>query len=134
VIDPSREDVVARTRELTEVGADHAFECVGSGPLVEVALEAIRSGGKAVMVGAPPIDHSVTINAAVLFGITEKKLLGCFLGSANSLREVPRLVDLWRAGALDLESMITARRPLAEINDAVDDLRAGRGVRTVLEI
>jgi Zn-dependent alcohol dehydrogenase len=43
-------------------------------------------------------------------------------------------VDLWRAGALDLESMITARRPLAEINDAIDDLRAGRGVRTVLEI
>jgi Zn-dependent alcohol dehydrogenase len=134
VVDPSREDVVARTRELTEVGADHVFECVGSGPLIETALDAIRPGGKVVMVGAPPIDHSVTINAAVLFGVAEKKLMGCFIGSANSQREIPRLVDLWRGGTLDLEAMITRRRPLDEINDAVDDLRAGRGIRTVLEI
>lgn len=134
VIDPSEDDVVARVRELTEVGADHAFECVGSGPLIETALEAIRPGGKVVIVGAPPIDHTVTINPALLFGITEKKLMGCFIGSANSLREIPRLVELYRSGALDLEGMITHRRPLAEVNEAVADLRAGRGVRTVLEL
>jgi Zn-dependent alcohol dehydrogenase len=43
-------------------------------------------------------------------------------------------VDLWRAGRLDLESLVTARRPLEEINVAMDDLRAGRGVRTVLSL
>ena len=41
---------------------------------------------------------------------------------------------LWQAGRLDLESMITARRPLAEINEAMDDLRAAKGIRTVLDI
>ena len=56
------------------------------------------------------------------------------LGSVNSLREIPRLIALWQAGRLDLESLITARRPLAEINEAMDDLRASRGVRTVLTI
>ena len=69
---------------------------------------------------------------AALFTISEKKLLGCTLGSCNSLREIPRLLDLWRAGRLDLEALITARRPLAEINLALDDLRAARGIRTVL--
>ena len=48
--------------------------------------------------------------------------------------EVPRLLSLWRRGLLDLESMITFRRPLAEINDGFDDLRAGRGIRTLITI
>jgi Zn-dependent alcohol dehydrogenase len=70
----------------------------------------------------------------VLFGIEEKHLVGCFLGSCNSLRDIPRMVDLWRAGQLDLEGLITRRRPLAEINEAFADLEAGRGIRTVLSI
>ena len=71
---------------------------------------------------------------AVVFGIEEKQLKGCFLGSCNSLRDVPRMVDLWRAGQLDLEGLITHRRPLDEINDAFADMEAGRGIRTVLEM
>ncbi len=64
----------------------------------------------------------------------EKKLVGCYLGSSNPVRDFPRILDLWRAGRIDLESMVTARRPLDEINAAVADLRAGVGVRTVLEM
>jgi Zn-dependent alcohol dehydrogenase len=56
------------------------------------------------------------------------------LGSCNSLLEIPRLIGLWQAGKLDLESLITAKRPLEEVNEAFDDLRAGRGIRTVLSI
>ena len=44
------------------------------------------------------------------------------------------MVDLWRAGQLDLEGLITHRRPLDEINDAFADMEAGRGIRTVLEM
>jgi Zn-dependent alcohol dehydrogenase len=69
-----------------------------------------------------------------MFTVQEKKLLGCLLGSSNSLREVPRLLALWRTGQLDLEALITNRRPLDEINDAFDDLAHARGVRTVIDL
>jgi len=134
LLDPNTEDVVTRVREATLVGADYAFETAGRASLVSVGLAATRSGGTVVCVGAPPITEKIEIAPAALFTVTEKKLLGCVLGSSNSLREIPRLVALWRAGRLDLEALITARRPLAEINLAFADLRAGRGVRTVLSI
>ena len=70
----------------------------------------------------------------MLFGISEKKLMGCFLGSCNSLRDIPRMVAMWRAGQLDLEALVTARRPLDEINDAFTDLAAGVGIRTVIDL
>ena len=70
----------------------------------------------------------------VMFTMSERKLIGCLLGSCNGRRDIPRLLDLWRAGRLDLEGMITARRPLDEINEAFDDMTAGRGLRTVLTI
>jgi len=66
--------------------------------------------------------------------VSGKRLLGCLLGSCNSIRDIPRLLGLWRAGRLDLESMITSRRPLAQINEAIDDLNAQRGIRTVLSL
>jgi Zn-dependent alcohol dehydrogenase len=97
-------------------------------------LEKGRRTTTVVCVDAPPIGEKIEIAPAALFTVTEKKLVGCVLGSSNSLREIPRLVALWRAGRLDLEALITERRPLAEINQAMADLRAGRGVRTVLSI
>lgn len=134
LLDPTSEDVAARAREITEVGVDYAFETAGLAALVQEGMTAARNGGTIVCVGAPPIDQSITIAPAALFTVSEKKLLGCVLGGSNSLREIPRLIALWQAGALDLESLITARRPLEEINEAMDDLRASRGVRTVLSI
>lgn len=134
VLDPSADDVVARTHELTGIGADFAFDAVGRGSVVETAILAARPGGTIVCVGAPPLDDAITIAPAVLFTATEKKLLGCLLGSCNSLRDIPRIVELWQASRIDLEALVTARRPLAEVDAAVEDLVAGRGIRTVLEI
>jgi Zn-dependent alcohol dehydrogenase len=132
VLDPTTDDVTARTRALTDVGADYAFEVVGRGSLVTTALWATRNGGTVVCVGAAPLGDSITIDPAALFTISEKKLLGCALGSCNSLREIPRLIGLWRTGRRDLAGLNTTRRPLAEVNEALAELRAGRGIRTVL--
>ncbi|MGZ4710752.1 MAG: zinc-binding dehydrogenase, partial [Acidimicrobiales bacterium] len=133
-LDPTTEDVVARTMEITEVGADFAFDAVGRATLVQDGLAATRSGGTTVMVGVPGITEQLLIESPTLFAFTEKKLLGCLLGGVNSPRDIPRLIGLWQAGLLDLEGLITSRRPLAEINDAMDDLRAGRGIRTVITL
>jgi Zn-dependent alcohol dehydrogenase len=132
-IDPTTDDVLGEVVKLTGVGVDYAFDAVGNASLVETGLFATRNGGTTVIVGAGPADQSLTL-IPVLFTITEKKLLGCLLGSSNSQREIPRLLSLWRAGRLDLEAMVTGQRPLDDINDAVDDVHAGRGIRTVLQI
>lgn len=132
-IDPTEADVVAATMALTGIGADLAFDAVGSAGLVQSAMDATRNGGTTVMVGAAPIDDVVSVSpAATMF--TEKRLVGSLLGSCWAPRDIPRLVELWRSGRLDLDAMVTARRPLEEINEAIDDLEAGRGLRTVMMI
>jgi Zn-dependent alcohol dehydrogenase len=134
-LDPKSDDVVAAARELTGgVGVDYAFETAGVSALVTTGFLATRTGGSVVCVGAPPVDQAITLAPASLFVVSGKHLHGCLLGSCNSLRDIPRLLGLWRAGRLDLESLITTRRPLAEINQAMDDLEAQRGIRTVLSM
>jgi Zn-dependent alcohol dehydrogenase len=71
---------------------------------------------------------------ALFFTASAKRLMGCFLGSSNPAREFPRLLSLWQAGRLDLESMVTARRPLDQVNEAFADMRAGVGLRTVITL
>jgi Zn-dependent alcohol dehydrogenase len=134
VLDPNADDVLAATRDLTRVGADYAFECAGVAALAALGIEVTRAGGSTVLVGAPPLEGKLELDPLVLFGISEKKLMGCFLGSCNSLRDIPRMIAMWRAGQLDLDALVTARRPLDDINDAFADLAAGVGIRTVIDL
>ena len=101
--------------------------------LVEIGVNASRPGGTTVCVGVPKMDDAISI-PALFFSMGEKKVTGCFLGSSHPAREFNRLLDLWRAGRLDLEGMVTARRPLEEINEAFADMKAGHGIRTVLDL
>ncbi len=134
-IDPSTDNVVAVTQELTGgIGADYAFEAAGRAALIDAGLQATRFGGTTVVVGVPPLTESLTINPIAIFQTAEKKLLGSLLGSVNARRDIPLLISLWQAGRLDLEGLVTNRRPLSEINDALDDLREVRGIRTVLDL
>lgn len=135
VIDPMAEDVVTTAFALTDgIGMDYAFETAGVGALVDTGMNATRNGGQIICVGAPPLDAGITIPCTSLFTISGKKLCGCMLGSCNSQREIPRMIALWQAGKLDLEGMITSRRPLSEVNEGLADLAAGKGIRTVLAI
>jgi Zn-dependent alcohol dehydrogenase len=135
VLDPARDDVVARAHELTGgIGVDYAFDAVGAPRLIADCIAATRAGGTSVMIGVPTSADPLQLGDPTAFLIGEKKLVGSLLGSCNSQRDVPRLIALWRKGALDLEGMISRRRPLAEINAGLDDLRAGRGIRTVLSL
>ncbi len=133
--DPAAADVAEWVRaETGGLGADYAFEAAGRAALVATGVAAVRNGGTVVCVGAPPVGESITLAPAALFAASGKRLLGTLLGSCNSLRDIPRFVELARAGRLDLAGMVSARRALEEINAALDDMRAGSGVRTVLEV
>ncbi len=131
VLDPTVDDVVAAATAMTGIGVDVAFEAVGSAPLVETALAATRSGGSVVLVGAAPVDDVVPLSPVMMM-FTEKRLMGSLLGSCWAPRDIPRLVALWQAGRLDLDAMVTSRRPLEEVAEAIADLEGGRGLRTVL--
>jgi len=134
LLDPAQEDVMQRTRELTGVGVDYAFEAAGRASLIQACVNATRNGGTTVCLGAPPIEENLDLGPAPIFLIGGKRVVASVLGDSNALREFPRLVRLWQAGQLDLEGLVTARRPIEEIDQALDDLRASRGVRTVLSI
>lgn len=135
LLDPTATDLASETMGMTRgIGADYVFDAVGRAAIVNQAINAVRPGGAVVMVGVPPLDENYTLETPAVFISQQKRLLGCLLGSVNSQYEIPRLVDLWQAGRLDLQRLITAHRPLEEINDAFDDLRAARGIRTVLDI
>jgi Zn-dependent alcohol dehydrogenase len=135
VIDPTADDVVTSAQQLTHgIGVDYAFDAVGAGPVIETCIWATRNGGTTVMVGAGGLDQAVTLAPPIVFAVSERKLVGSLLGGCNGRRDIPRMLSLWRTGRLDLEGMITARRPLAEVNEAFADMTAGRGLRTVLSI
>ena len=132
ILDPNRDDVVANAIELTSgVGVDYAFDGAGSASLISAGLQASRIGGTTVMVGAAM--DALEIPLPAMFLAQEKKLIGSLLGSCNGHYDVTRFLALWRKGALDLESMISHRRPIEDVNLGLDDMRASRGLRTVLE-
>ncbi len=115
------------------VGFDYAFEAVGLPSTIRGAYDAVCRGGTAVIVGAGKSDQKVEFNAFELF-FMEKKLMGSFYGSADVRVDFAKMIRLWRAGRLDLESMITQRLGLDGINQAFDDMKAGRVVRTLIEL
>ncbi len=133
-VDPSSEDVIARVQAVTAgIGVDCAFEAVGSARVVETALAATRNGGTTVLVGAGPIEETIELSPT-FFAISGKRLMGCLLGGVNSLRDIPIIFELYRSGRLDLESLITDRRPLAELDRAAEAMKAGEGLRTLLSV
>jgi S-(hydroxymethyl)glutathione dehydrogenase / alcohol dehydrogenase len=125
------EDDRRAIKRATRGGADIAFEALGRTDTIEAAYAALAPGGRAVIVGMPARDATVTINAFSLAG-QGLSLLGSLYGSARPHLDVPRLVELEDAGLLSLGSLIARHYSLDEINGAYDDLRAGAPGRGVI--
>ena len=112
-------------------GFDYAFEAVGMPDTIRAAWDATRNGGTTVVVGAGGLMERVSFNCAELF-VTGRTLKACVYGSAHVHRDFRRFLDLWQAGRLDLDGLITARIALSDINGAFDDMRNGTGLRSVV--
>ena len=131
-LDATLEDVTATALALTEGrGFDVAMTAVGSARAIEQALPLLARDGALVVVGMPPYDERVSLNATDLahFG---QRILGCKMGDARLRVDVPRLFRLYRAGRLRLDELIASRRPLAGINEAVAEARRSQGLRHVI--
>jgi S-(hydroxymethyl)glutathione dehydrogenase/alcohol dehydrogenase len=134
-INATKVDWVPRVIELTEGhGADRAISCVTStAPEALAELVAATSrGGTAVMVGSVSALSSIDLPPRVLMW-EAKTLTGALFGSQNPQLEQSRFLDLYRAGRLPLGDLITATYTLDQVNDAMDDMAAGRNIRGVIE-
>lgn len=125
------EDVVAALREVLPDGYDYIFDAIGKIATTEQAIAALGLGGAAVIVGLPPAGERASFDPLAL-AEADQRILGSNYGSAVPERDIPQLVDEVMAGNLDLASMISARRPLAEAAAALDDLAAGHALRQLL--
>lgn len=112
-------------------GFDYAFECIGLGKTIRAAFDAVHRGGTAVIVGAGRNEDVIEFNAGELF-FMEKRLLGSYYGSADVRFEFIRLINLWKAGRLDLEGMISARLHPSQAQEAFEALKRGEVIRQVL--
>jgi Zn-dependent alcohol dehydrogenase len=132
-VDASRVDPVNAVRDLTgQRGADVAFEALGRGATIDQVVEMTRRGGQAVLVGIPRMDVLLTLPAMLGVVLAERTIKGCWYGSSDIRRDVPRLVELYRDGRLRLDELVSRRIDLSEVNDALAAMKAGDRARSVI--
>jgi S-(hydroxymethyl)glutathione dehydrogenase/alcohol dehydrogenase len=125
------EDPLKEIKKRTGGGPDYAFECVGSGALAELAYKAIRRGGKAVIVGVARATDAASIKPMGMV-FEEKTLQGSYFGSCVPRVDFPRMLQLYMAGRLKLDELITKRYAIGEAPQAFKDLEEGRNARGVI--
>ena len=124
-------DVVAQLRAAIPGGVDIAIEAASSVPALDLAWKVTRRGGTTVTCSLPNPTHHLQI-PVVQMTAEERTLKGSYLGSAVPARDIPRFIELYRAGRLPVDRLITHRLRLAEINQGFDRLAAGQAVRQVI--
>ncbi len=133
-LDSAQGDVVGEIRALTGGrGADYALDTAGAPGLVERAYDSVRPGGTVVAVGIPRADALVEIPGTRL-PREEKVLTGSLYGSCRPHVDMPLVLDLYMAGRLDLDRLVTRTYALDEINEAFAAMNAGEVARGVIEL
>jgi S-(hydroxymethyl)glutathione dehydrogenase/alcohol dehydrogenase len=131
VVDASREDAAAAIRRVTRRGADYTFVAVGDTRAVSQAIDALAPGGTCVLIGVPETGATVPLDVRPLV-TAERMVRGCSYGSARTREDLPRLVDLYLAGKLKVDQLITRRYALDEANEAFRALAAGELARGLI--
>lgn len=112
-------------------GADHVFEAVGQPRVQEAALEAVRPGGVLTLVGLSPMGSGTNLPGAVIVR-QEKTIKGSYYGSVHARRDFPLFLDLYMAGKLPLDRLVTHHYALDQINEAFAAMLGGSGARGVI--
>ncbi|MFL0277207.1 alcohol dehydrogenase catalytic domain-containing protein [Mycobacterium sp. SMC-19] len=113
------------------VRAPVVIEAAGHPAALESAIGLTAPGGRTITVGLPPPDARISVSPLGLVA-QGRSLIGSYLGSAVPARDIPRFVELWRAGRLPVEQLVSATVPLEQINEAMDQLADGAAVRQII--
>ena len=132
-VDPGevRGDLVAHLVDLTGGGADYAFECVGRVELMRQALECCHKGwGECVIVGLAGAGQEISTRPFQL--VTGRVWRGSAFGGARGRTDVPKIVDWYMEGKINIDDLITHTMPLERINEAFDLMHRGKSIRSVV--
>lgn len=129
-VDANSETAVAEVVEISRGGVHHAIEAVGRPQSAKTTVKVLRRGGTATILGMLPTDQVASLSALDL--LAGKRLQGGLMGSNRFPVDIPRLVDFYQRGLLDLDTIIAERIPLERINHAFDELRKGDATRSVI--
>ena len=131
-VDAGEVDPVERVQEILPRGADYSFDVVGLPQTTEQAVDVLSTTGTAVIVGTSSAGKKAHDLDMVDLVLGEKEIVGSFNGSFSLQLAIPTLADLVADGRLELEPLISATRPLSELNEAMDDLEHGSMRRQVI--
>ena len=124
-------DLVAHLVELTGGGADYAFECVGNVKLMRQALECCHKGwGECIIIGVAGAGQEISTRPFQL--VTGRVWRGSAFGGARGRTDVPKIVDWYMEGKINIDDLITHTMPLERINEAFDLMHQGKSIRSVV--
>ena len=124
-------DLVAYLVDLTGGGADHSFECIGNTDVMRQALECCHKGwGESTIIGVAGAGQEISTRPFQL--VTGRVWRGTAFGGAKGRTDVPRIVDWYMDGKINIDDLITHTMPLEEINTAFDLMHAGESIRSVV--
>ncbi len=124
-------DAVAQVRNATAGGVDHAIEMAGVARAFEFAAAVTRRGGTTATAGLPPPSTQFTLPAVQMVA-EERVYRGSYMGSCVPARDIPRYIDLFMAGKLPVDRLLTSTGALEDINEAFDRLDRGEAIRHVV--
>jgi len=124
-------DLVPYLVDLTKGGADHSFECIGNVEVMRQALECCHKGwGKSTIIGVAPAGAEIATRPFQL--VTGRVWQGTAFGGAKGRTDVPKIVDWYMDGKINIDDLITHTMPLDDINSAFDLMHKGESIRSVV--
>ena len=125
-------DLVAHLVELTKGGADYSFECIGNVDVMRQALECAHKGwGESIIIGVAGAGQEISTRPFQL--VTGRSWRGSAFGGARGRTDVPRIVDWYMQGKIEIDPMITHKLTLDDINSGFDLMHEGKSIRAVVE-
>jgi len=129
-VDAMASDAADQIHKISVGGVHYAVEAVGRQASADLAVASLRRGGTAIILGMMPLDCKVGLGAMDL--LSGKKLQGAIMGENHFPVDLPRLVDFYLRGLLDLDTIIAERISLDDINKGFDKMRDGHSARSVV--
>ncbi len=124
-------DLVPYLVDLTNGGADYSFECIGNVEVMRQALECCHKGwGTSIIIGVAPAGAEISTRPFQL--VTGRNWRGTAFGGAKGRTDVPKIVDWYMDGKIEIDPLITHTMPLDDINNAFDLMHKGESIRSVV--